>query len=42
VPRDPEIILRSYLVKDEIDDLLADFHNILNIWKNYYSVIECA
>jgi hypothetical protein len=24
-------------VKDEIDDLLADSHNILNRWKNYFS-----
>jgi hypothetical protein len=24
-------------VKDESDDLLADSHNILNRWKNYYS-----
>jgi hypothetical protein len=24
-------------VKDENDDLLADFHNILKKWKNYFS-----
>jgi hypothetical protein len=24
-------------VKDENGDLLADFHNILNRWKNYFS-----
>jgi hypothetical protein len=24
------------LVKDENDDLLADYHNILNMWKNYF------
>jgi hypothetical protein len=24
-------------VKDENGDLLADFHNILNGWKNYFS-----
>jgi hypothetical protein len=24
-------------VKDQNDDLLADFHNILNRWKNYFS-----
>jgi hypothetical protein len=24
-------------VKDENDDLLADSHNILNRWKNYFS-----
>jgi hypothetical protein len=29
-------------VKDESGDLLADFHNILNRRKNYFSVIECA
>jgi hypothetical protein len=28
---------RSNLVKDENDDLLADSHNILNRWKNYFS-----
>jgi hypothetical protein len=27
---------RSNLVKDENGDLLADFHNILNRWKNNY------
>jgi hypothetical protein len=25
------------IVKDENGDLLADFHSILNRWKNYYS-----
>ncbi|PNF35986.1 hypothetical protein B7P43_G02286 [Cryptotermes secundus] len=29
--------LRSNLVKDENGDLLADSHNILNRWKNYFS-----
>jgi hypothetical protein len=29
------------LVKDE-NDLFADSHNILNRWKNYFSVIECT
>jgi hypothetical protein len=28
---------RSNLAKDENGDLLADFHNILNRWKNYFS-----
>jgi hypothetical protein len=28
---------RNNLVKDENGDLLADFHNILNRWKNYFS-----
>jgi hypothetical protein len=28
---------RSSLVKDENGDLLADSHNILNRWKNYFS-----
>jgi hypothetical protein len=28
---------RNNLVKDENGDLLADSHNILNRWKNYYS-----
>jgi hypothetical protein len=32
----------SNLVKDKNGDLLADFHNILNKWKNYFSVIECT
>jgi hypothetical protein len=27
---------RSKLVKDENGDLLADSHNILNRWKNYF------
>jgi hypothetical protein len=26
-------------VKDENDDLLADTHNILNRWKNYFSQV---
>jgi hypothetical protein len=34
--------LRNNLVKDENGDLLADSNNILNRWKNYFSVIECA
>jgi hypothetical protein len=29
--------LRDNLVKDENGDLLADSHNILNRWKNYFS-----
>jgi hypothetical protein len=29
-------------VKDENDDLLGESHSILNRWKNYFSVIECA
>jgi hypothetical protein len=33
---------RSNSVKDENGDLLVDSHNILNRWKNYYSVIECT
>jgi hypothetical protein len=33
---------RNNLVKDENDNLLADSHNILNRWKNYFSVTECA
>jgi hypothetical protein len=28
---------RSNFVKDEKGDLLADSHNILNRWKNYFS-----
>jgi hypothetical protein len=31
---------RSNLVKDKNSDLLADSHNILNRWKNYFFVIE--
>jgi hypothetical protein len=31
---------RSNLVKDQNGDLLAESHNILNRWKNYFSVIE--
>jgi hypothetical protein len=30
----------SNLVKDENGDLLADPHNILNRWKNYFSQME--
>jgi hypothetical protein len=30
---------RINLVKDENDDLFADSHNILNIWKNYFCQI---
>jgi hypothetical protein len=26
-------------VKDENGDLLADFHNILNRWRNYFSLL---
>jgi hypothetical protein len=33
---------RNKLVKDEIGDLLAESQNILNRWKNYFSVTECA
>jgi hypothetical protein len=33
---------RNNIVKDENSDLLAVSHNILNRWKNYFSVIECA
>jgi hypothetical protein len=32
---------RINLVKDENGDLLADSHNILNRWNNYFSVTEC-
>jgi hypothetical protein len=28
---------RGSLVKDENGDLLADFHNIVNRWKSYFS-----
>jgi hypothetical protein len=28
---------KGYIVKDENGDLLADSHNILNMWKNYYT-----
>jgi hypothetical protein len=28
---------RNNVVKDENGDLLADSHNILNKWKNYFS-----
>jgi hypothetical protein len=28
---------RSNLIKDKNGDLLADSHNILNRWKNYFS-----
>jgi hypothetical protein len=30
---------RNNLQKDENDDLLADSHNILNRWKNYFSLL---
>jgi hypothetical protein len=30
---------KNNLVKDENGDLLADSHNILNRWKNYFSQI---
>jgi hypothetical protein len=30
---------RNNLVKDENGDLLADSHNILNRWRNYFSRI---
>jgi hypothetical protein len=33
---------RNNLVKDQNGDLLADSHNVLNAWKNYFSVTECA
>jgi hypothetical protein len=33
---------RNNLVKEENCDLFADSHNILNRWKSYFSVIECA
>jgi hypothetical protein len=33
---------RSNLVKNEDGDLLSHSQNILNRWKNYYSLIECA
>jgi hypothetical protein len=35
-------MIYSNLVKDENGNLLADSHNILNRWKNYFSVIECT
>jgi hypothetical protein len=31
---------RNNLVKDENVDLLADSHNILNWWKNYFSQLK--
>jgi hypothetical protein len=31
---------RNNLVKDENGDLLADSHNILNRWKNYFSQLQ--
>jgi hypothetical protein len=31
--------LRNNSVKDENGDLLADSHNILNKWKNYFSLL---
>jgi hypothetical protein len=30
---------RNNLVKDEKGDLLVDSHNILNSWKNYFSLL---
>jgi hypothetical protein len=30
------------LVKDENGNMLADSHNKLNGWKNYFSVIDCT
>jgi hypothetical protein len=33
---------RSNLVNDENGDLLADSLNILNGWKNYFSVTQCT
>jgi hypothetical protein len=35
---------RTNIVKDENGDLLANFHNILNGWKNYFclSRIDCT
>jgi hypothetical protein len=34
---------RNNLVKDENGDLLADSHNILNRWKNYFSqLLKCV
>jgi hypothetical protein len=33
---------RSNLVKDKNDDLLPDPQNILNMWKNYFSITECT
>jgi hypothetical protein len=33
---------RSNLVKDENGNLLADFHNTFNRWKNYFSqLLKC-
>jgi hypothetical protein len=33
---------RCNIVTDENSDLLADSPNILNRWKNYFSVIKCT
>jgi hypothetical protein len=33
---------RNNSMNDENGVQLADSHNILNRWKNYFSVIECA
>jgi hypothetical protein len=33
---------RNNLEMDENGDPLSDSHNILNRWKNYFSLIECA
>jgi hypothetical protein len=32
-----EIINQNNLMRDENGDMLADFHNILNRWKNNFS-----
>jgi hypothetical protein len=34
--------LRNNLVKDENGDLLADSHNILNRWKNYFQLLNVS
>jgi hypothetical protein len=28
--------LRNNIIKDDNDDLLGDFHSVLNRWKNYF------
>jgi hypothetical protein len=33
---------RSNLTKDGHGNWLADSHNILNKWENYFSITECA
>jgi hypothetical protein len=35
-------LLVYVVAKDENGDLQADSHNILNRWKNCFSVVECA